>query len=179
MYSREPRDPSPCPRSLIVGRPTMATTLHSDDSPLVRCLSEIHAVEQLDLRLLQLGSTRPCDRVASEIYAGHCTQTRGHLRLIAERLAALDAPPGSSPEGRVRGGALGIELDVERELTPAELAISVYTLENLEIGLYHVLSGLARRSHDLETLAVAQHILEEEEDAAELVAGTIDRADYN
>ncbi len=152
--------------------------LHSDDSPLVRCLAEIHAVEELDLRLLELGCAGACDRAASDIYAGHRTQTRGHLRLIADRLAAHHAPPEPAG-GRVRGGALGIEIDLAGELTPAELAISVYTLENLEIGLYHVLSGLARRSHDLETLAVAQHILEQEEDAAELVAITIDRADYS
>lgn len=151
----------------------------SDDSPLVRCLAEIHAVEELDLRLLELGCTGACDRAASDIYAGHRTQTRGHLRLIADRLAAHHAPPERASAGRVRSGVLGIELDPGRDLTPAELAISVYTLENLEIGLYHVLSGLARRSHDLETLAVAQHILEQEEDAAELVASTIDRADYS
>jgi ferritin-like metal-binding protein YciE len=76
----------------------------------------------------------------------------------------------------VRVAALQIEFAPGAACTPAELAISAYTLENLEIGVYHALRGLARRLHDHETEVIAQQILEQEEDAAELMASRIDRA---
>jgi ferritin-like metal-binding protein YciE len=76
----------------------------------------------------------------------------------------------------VRVTALQIEFAPDDSCTPAELAISAYTLENLEIGVYHALRGLARRLHDHATEVIAQQILEQEEDAAELVASRIDRA---
>ena len=76
----------------------------------------------------------------------------------------------------MRVAALQIEFAPGTTCSPAELAISAYTLENLEIGVYHALRGVARRLHDHETEVVAQQILEQEEDAAELVASRIDWA---
>ena len=102
-------------------------------------------------------------------------QTRGHLRLIDERLSAHDVSPPTPSDAAVRVAALQIEFAPGPTCTLAELAISAYTLENLEIGVYHALRSLARRLHDHETEVVAQQILEQE-DAAELVASRIDRA---
>jgi Domain of unknown function (DUF892) len=50
-----------------------------------------------------------------------------------------------------------------------------FAFENLEVATYRVLRGLAKRAGDSETLAIADRILEQEEAAAELIAGTFDR----
>jgi len=145
------------------------------DSALIECLSNAHALEQLGLRVLEEGCRLGPDEVTADIYRAHHQQTRGHLRLIDERLSAHDVAAPAPTEAAVRIAALQIEFTPGASCTPAELAISAYTLENLEIGVYHALRGLARRLHDHETEVIAQQILEQEEDAAELVASRIDR----
>lgn len=77
-------------------------------------------------------------------------------------------------DGCVRGGVLLVDLDAEAGPSPGQLAVAAYTLENLEIGLYHVLSALARQAHDHETEVIAGQILEQEESAAELIASRLD-----
>jgi ferritin-like metal-binding protein YciE len=145
-------------------------------SALMEYLSDAHALEQLGLRVLEEGCRLAPDETTADIYRAHHQQTRGHLRLIAERLSAHHASPPPPSEAAVRVAALQIEFAPGAACTAAELAISAYTLENLEIGIYQALRGLARRLHDHETEVVAQQILEQEEDAAELVASRIDRA---
>jgi ferritin-like metal-binding protein YciE len=146
------------------------------DRALIDTLSDAHALEQMDLRVLEEGCRLDPDEVTVDIYRAHHQQTRGHLRLIDERLSAHDMAAPAASEAAVRVAALQIEFTPNASCTPAELAISAYTLENLEIGLYHLLRGLARRLHDHETEVIAQQILEQEEDAAELVASRIERA---
>lgn len=143
---------------------------------LIAYLTDAYALEQLGLRVLEEGCRLDSDEVTADIYRAHHQQTCGHLRLIAERLDAHDVSPPEPREAAVRVAALHIQYCPDADCTPAELAISAYTLENLEIGVYHALRGLARRVHDHQTEIVAQQILEQEEDAAELVASRIDRA---
>jgi ferritin-like metal-binding protein YciE len=126
--------------------------------------------------VLEEGCRLDPDEITADIYRAHHQQTRGHLRLIDERLSAHDISPPPPSDAAVRVAALQIEFNPGTSCTPAELAISAYTLENLEIGVYHALRGLARRVHDHETEVIAQQILEQEEDAAELMASRIDRA---
>jgi ferritin-like metal-binding protein YciE len=146
------------------------------DSHLVDQLANLHAVEAVGLQVLELGCSIAGDGVTSEIYSAHACQTRGHRRLIEERLAAHDISP-AGPEGAcVRVGMLRIELDHETGPSPAELAVAAYTLENLEIGLYQLLWALARLTHDHQTEVIAQQILEQEESAAELIASRLHRA---
>jgi ferritin-like metal-binding protein YciE len=146
------------------------------DIELVRYLIDVHALEQIGLRLLEEGSQLDAGSAAAEIYRNHAAQTREHLRLINERLAAHRAQAPDLANGHVNVAGLTIEFDAAENRTPAQLAISAYTLENLEIGLYHVLGGLAQALRDEETDRVAARILEEEEEAAELVASTINQA---
>jgi ferritin-like metal-binding protein YciE len=145
------------------------------DRALIDCLTDAHALEQMGLRVLEEGARLDPDETTADIYRAHHQQTYGHLRLIDERLSAHEIEPPAAGDAAIRVAALNIEFD-PGACTPAGLAISAYTLENLEIGVYHALRGLARRLHDHETEVIAQQILEQEEDAAELVASRIDRA---
>ncbi|MGZ4297979.1 MAG: DUF892 family protein [Solirubrobacteraceae bacterium] len=146
------------------------------DRALIDYLIDAHSLEQIGLRVLEEGCRVDPDETTADIYRAHHQQTQGHLRLINERLTAHDVLPPATTDAAVRVAALQIEFDPRLSCTPAELAISAYTLENLEIGVYHALRGLARRLRDHETEIIAQRILEQEEDAAELVASRIERA---
>jgi ferritin-like metal-binding protein YciE len=145
------------------------------DRALIDCLIDARALEQMGLRVLEEGARLGPDETTADIYRAHHQQTCGHLRLIDERLSAHDIEAPAAGDAGVRVAALHIEFDAGA-CSPADLAISAYTLENLEIGVYHALRGLARRLHDHETEVIAQQILEQEEDAAELVASRIDCA---
>src|SRR5947209_5068618 len=145
------------------------------DQALIACLIEARALEEMGLRVFEEGCRLASDETTADIYRAHHQQTRGHLRLVDERLSAHAASAPASGDAVVRVAALQIEFDPV-SCSAAELAISAYTLENLEIGIYHALRGLARRLHDHETEVIAHQILEQEEDAAELVASRIERA---
>lgn len=146
------------------------------DQALIGNLNDAHALEQMVLRVLEECCRLDSDEITADIYRAHHQQTRGHLRLIGERLSAYNVSPRDPADATVRVAALHIAFEPGPQCTAAELAISAYTLENLEIGVYHALRALARRVHDHETEMLAQHILEQEEDAAELLASRIDRA---
>jgi ferritin-like metal-binding protein YciE len=146
------------------------------EGALIEYLSDAHALEHMGLQVLEECCRLDPDEMTADIYRAHHQQTRGHLRLIDERLSAHHVSPPTPSEAAVRVAALRLEFMPDAACTPAELAISAYTLENLEIGVYHALRGIARRVHDHDTEVIAQQILEQEEDAAELVASRIDRA---
>jgi hypothetical protein len=69
---------------------------------------------------------------------------------------------------------IGIALQVAPD-TAMRLATAAFAFESLEIATYQLIARLAERAGDAETVAVAQRILEQEEAAAELLAGTFDR----
>lgn len=141
---------------------------------LVAYVSDACSLERLSLRLLQDGLRHARDPKVAEIYREHALQTEEHVRLIGERLGSGHASDGNEPNS-VSVGALRIEFAEQTASTPTHLAIGVYALENVEIAVYHLLLGIAEASGDTRTAGVLRHILEEEEETAELLASTMDR----
>ena len=165
------------PRPLEPGAPGISVRMAPAglDDMLIDYLRAAQALERVDLCVLDQAGRLDLDPVTTDIFCAHRMQTRGHLRLIEERLSAHRASP-SDAEDLVRVAGLSVDFDPDAMFTPAQLAVSAYALENLEIGIYHVLIGVARQLHDRETEAVAERILEQEETAAELVASRITTA---
>jgi ferritin-like metal-binding protein YciE len=107
----------------------------------------------------------------------HLVQTREHQRLIEQRLEARGASPSKLKDAAMRLGALnwggffGVQPD-----TSAKLAGFAYAFEHLEIGAYELLRRVAQRAGDSETVAVAEHILTEEREAAQKLHSLFDAA---
>jgi ferritin-like metal-binding protein YciE len=98
------------------------------------------------------------------------------VRTVTECLAAHAGKPSRVKDLAMEAGGLGIALAVQAAPeTPIRLATAAFSFENLEIAAYSLICGLARRMNDSETLRTAEHILEEEEAAAERIAGTFER----
>ncbi len=142
---------------------------------LIVYLTQASALERLDLRLLGRGVTEARDDTVREIYVTHRHETEAHLELIDRQLAAHAAGHACDEDDQALG-ALRIAFSEREPHTPTQLAISAYAVESLEIALYHLLTHIADRAGAAETAAVAHAILEEEEQAAELLAGSFDRA---
>jgi ferritin-like metal-binding protein YciE len=146
------------------------------EQQLIKSLSEAHALEKQALQLLDKGASLVGDEEIARIYRAHKLQTEEHARYVAERLEAHGASPSTVKDLAMQIGALGIGAAAGAAPdTPMRLATTAFAFENVEIATYHLIEGLARRAGDQETAAVAERILQEEEAAAELVAGTFDR----
>ncbi len=146
------------------------------EQQLVKSLSEAHALEKQALQLLDKGAGLVGDEEIARIYRAHKLQTEEHARYVAERLEAHGASPSTLKDLAMQVGALGIGAAAGAAPdTPMRLATTAFAFENVEIATYHLIEGLARRAGDQQTAEVAERILQEEEAAAELVAGTFDR----
>jgi ferritin-like metal-binding protein YciE len=143
---------------------------------LVKYLTEAHAMEKQALQLLEKGAQLAGDEELGRIYRAHRLQTEEHAR-VAERLEALGESPSALKDAALQARALGIgALTQASPDTPILLPRLAFALENLEIATYELIARLARRAGDEETAGTAERILEQEKAAAELVAGTFDRA---
>lgn len=142
---------------------------------LISYLNDACALEKLSLALLKKGIASARDEAVGEIYRAHREQTDEHLLQIEARLEAYGGAL-SLRSGSASIGALDLAFDAGRSHTSTQLAISAYALENVEIALYHLLAGICEHHGDRQTAEVVAAILEEEEQAAELLAGTFDRA---
>jgi ferritin-like metal-binding protein YciE len=148
----------------------------SAQQELVKYLSEAHAMEKQAQALLKHGAEIVGDDEIARIFRAHELQTEEHVRYVAERLEAHGQSPSKLKDVAMQAGALGIGLVAQASPdTPIRLATVAFAFENLEIAAYRLLRDLARRANDAETVSVIERILEQEEAAAQLVAGCFPR----
>lgn len=144
---------------------------------LTNYLIDAHAMEKQSIKLLEKGADIAGDEEIARIYRAHLMQSTEHERYVSERLAAHGQSPSKVRDTAMQVGALGIGVAAQAAPdTPVKLAATAFAFENLEVASYRLLGRLAKRAGDTETVSVVQRILEQEEAAAELVAGRFDRA---
>lgn len=147
------------------------------EKELVKSLKEAHALEKQGIGLLEKGARIAGDEEIGAIYRAHLLQTREHERLVAERLEAHGESPSATRDAAAQAGAIVVgALAQASPDTPMRLAAAAFTVKHREIAGYRMIHSLAERAGDGETAAMAERILEQEAAAAELVAGTFDRA---
>jgi ferritin-like metal-binding protein YciE len=147
------------------------------ESELLSYLADAHALESQSLQLLEAGpSIAGLDQLA-QVFREHLEETREQLRLVEARLEAHDARPSrfQSTALRLGGANLGAFFAAQPD-TPMKLAGFAYAFEHLEIASYELLSRVAERAGDTETVSVATQISGEERAAAERIAATWDTA---
>jgi ferritin-like metal-binding protein YciE len=76
---------------------------------------------------------------------------------------------------RIGGLNIGAFLGAQPD-TPAKLAGFAFAFEHLEIAAYELLSRVAQRAGDTETVATAKRIADEERGAAQRIVATWDAA---
>jgi ferritin-like metal-binding protein YciE len=144
---------------------------------LVHYLADAHALEQQATELLERGPELAGDPALARAYEDHLAETRSHADRIRERLEAHGEGPSRLKDVAMRLGGLnwsmffGLQPD-----TPGKLAAFAYAFEHLEIGGYEQLARVARRAGDEETVRVVEGILQEERNAADLIASLWDVA---
>jgi ferritin-like metal-binding protein YciE len=147
------------------------------DQQLNHYLADAHALEQQALQLLEAGPKLVDDEALAAVFEQHLEETRGHARLVAERLEAREGGTSKLKDLALRAGGLNIGafFGVQPDTTQ-KLSGFAYAFEHLEIGAYELLKRVAAKAGDNETVGMAETILAEERAAAQDVASTWDRA---
>jgi ferritin-like metal-binding protein YciE len=143
---------------------------------LGKYLADAHAIEAQAVQLLEKGSELAGDPELARLYSEHLEETRGHERLVEQRLDARGGDPSSLKDAALRLGALNWGAFFRAPDTPGKLAAFAYAFEHLEIAGYEELKRVAARVGDAETTAAADRILAEERAAAGKLAGAFGRA---
>jgi ferritin-like metal-binding protein YciE len=144
---------------------------------LVHYLEDAHALEQQAIQLLEKGPEMAGDPELAKLYQEHLEETRSHAQRLEDRLDALGESPSKVKDLAMKMGGLnwGMFFGLHPD-TPGKLAAFAYAFEHLEIGGYEQLVRVARRAGDEQTASVAEGILQEERNAADLIASHWDRA---
>lgn len=147
------------------------------DEQLVKYLTDAHAIEEQALvqmrRAPDLAATPPLEQGFRE----HLEETKGHERLVDERLKAHGAQPSSIKDAVMKAGGGGFTLFAQSQPdTPGKLAAHAYSYEHLELAAYELLARVAERADDRETAQTAQRIADEERRMGARLAGLFDAA---
>jgi ferritin-like metal-binding protein YciE len=147
------------------------------EEQLNKYLADAHAIEKQAIGLLERGPDIAGEDRLAQLLSEHLQETRGHERLVRERLEARGAEPSAIKDAALRAGSLnwGAFFAAQPD-TPAKLAGFAYAFEHLEIAAYELLRRVAQRAGDNETVEVSERILAEERAAAEKVADLWDSA---
>jgi ferritin-like metal-binding protein YciE len=142
---------------------------------LRKYLADARAIEQQAITLLERGPKIAGDSTLARVLAEHLEETRGHARLVEERLDAIGGSTNAWKDAALRLGALNWGLFFQAHPdTPGKLAAFAYAFEHLEIGAYEQLKRVARRGDDEQTAGLADRILAQERAAADNLSGTFD-----
>jgi ferritin-like metal-binding protein YciE len=135
---------------------------------LNKYLADAHAIEHQAIGLLEKGPEIVGQRELAAAFEQHLTETRGHSRLVDERLEARGASSSSLKDLALKAGALnwGAFFAAQPD-TPAKLAGFAYAFEHLEIAAYELLRRVAERAGDPQSAQMASSILSEERAAAQ------------
>jgi ferritin-like metal-binding protein YciE len=144
---------------------------------LNKYLSDAHSIEEQALAQMRAAPDIAGDPSLSEAFAQHLKETERHERLVRERLEARGGQPSRFKRLAMAVGGKGFVLFARTQPdTPGKLTAHAYSYEALEQGSYEMLTRLAERAGDEETVGVAIDILADEYAMAQRLAERFDRA---
>jgi ferritin-like metal-binding protein YciE len=144
---------------------------------LHKYLTDSHAIEAQALAQMCSAPGMAGDDRLAEAYRAHEAETEEHKRLIEERLEAHGESPNKLKDiaGQVTGKGFVLFAKVNPD-TPGKLAAHAHAYEAMEEAAYELLSRIAERAGDQETVTAAQRILVQEVLMKERIAAGFDTA---
>ena len=144
---------------------------------LNKYLADAHAIEAQAHQMLTVAPKIAGDSQLANDYREHLEETKGHERLIEQRLDARGGSTNMLKDAAMRIGAINWGgFFAAQPDTPAKLAGFAYAFEHLEIAAYEQLRRVAERAGDEQAAKDAATILSEERHAAETLWSGFDRA---
>jgi len=144
---------------------------------LVKYLTDAHSIEEQALAQLRTAPDIAEGGRMAAILAEHLSETEGHERMVRDRLEALGGSPSTVKGVVMAAGGKGFILFARSQPdTPGKLLAHAYSYEHLELAAYRLLAIVADRAGDVETIATANEIAEQERLMGERLAGCYDEA---
>jgi ferritin-like metal-binding protein YciE len=117
------------------------------------------------------------DPTIADAFERHIGETENHEQRVRERLEALGDKPNKLKDIAGAASAPAFVLFAKSQPdTPGKLVTHAYSYEHMELAAYELLSRVAERGHDEETVAMAKDIAEQESAMASRLSDNWDRA---
>ena len=146
------------------------------ERPLLGQLTEIHALEEQSLQLLQIAANEVCeDEEFEQLLRERRDQTQEHERLLNRRLESHHSKPSAVRDLHMGTARTGLrDLRAHPPDAYVKLAMNLCCLVYVQAAAYRVLRKVAELSDDRQTVEVAEEITEQKRAAAEQVRDTFD-----
>src|ERR1700761_2348382 len=134
---------------------------------IVKYLTDVHSTEENAESQLRAGADTVSDPQLERVLRAHLTETQEHERLLRARPDARNASPSKVKDMAQKGAAAltGAIVSAAPDTT-GKVAIQAFTTEHLEIASYRSLRAVADQAGDVETVALCERILVQEQAAA-------------
>ncbi len=147
------------------------------EEQLTKYLTDVHSIEEQALPQMKAAPDLAGAPAAAEAFRRHLPETQEHERLVRERLETRGASPAKVKDlvGTLTGKGF-VAFAASQPDTPGKLVVHAYSYEHMEEAAYALLSLLAERVGDAETLELAHWIEGQEQAMAERLEALFDDA---
>lgn len=134
---------------------------------IVKYLGDIHAIEEQALVQMKIAPKIAGDPTLEAVFERHLGETEDQKRRVEERLEALGGSPSKIKDaaGAASGPAFALFAKFQPD-TPGKLVSHAFSYEHMELAAYELLSRLAARAKDEQTVRLAKDIGGQENEMA-------------
>ena len=134
---------------------------------IVKYLGDIHAIEEQALVQMKIAPKIAGDPTLEAVFERHLGETEDQKRRVEQRLEALGGSPSKIKDaaGAASGPAFALFAKFQPD-TPGKLVSHAFSYEHMELAAYELLSRLAARAKDEQTVRLAKDIGGQENEMA-------------
>jgi ferritin-like metal-binding protein YciE len=144
---------------------------------IIKHLTEVHAFESQNIRLLKKSEQIAGASTLAAMYADQGRTVKKHSERVERRLEALGTKSSTLKDSALALGGLNWGLFFQAQSdTPAKLATFLYAVQHLEIAGYELLKRTAARVQDTATISLCDELVNEKRRIAKELCQAFDAA---
>ena len=130
---------------------------------IVKYMADIHSIEQQALVQIKIAPKIAGDATLEAAFEKHLGETEDQKRRVDERLEALGGSPSKVKDvaGAATAPAFALFARLQPD-TPGKLVSHAFSYEHMELAAYELLSRIAQRANDQQTVELAKQIAAQE-----------------
>ena len=134
---------------------------------IVKYLGDIHSIEEQALVQMKIAPKIAGDATLEAAFEKHIGETEDQKRRVEERLEALGGSPNKLKDvaGAASAPAFALFAKFQPD-TPGKLASHAFSYEHMELAAYELLSRIAGRANDEQTVLLCKDIAGQENEMA-------------
>jgi ferritin-like metal-binding protein YciE len=144
---------------------------------IVKYLGDIHAIEEQALVQLKIAPKIAGDATLEAVFEKHIGETEDQKERVERRLEELGGSPNKVKDvaGAVSGPAFALFAKFQPD-TPGKLTSHAFSYEHMELAAYELLSRIAQRAKDEQTVRLCKEIGGQENEMARRLSDNWDVA---